>query len=238
MVGLKSAWAQGAKSGRRRLMAPADLVPAKELLARPGLKAADVAAMLKVSERTLFRELRAARDARSGRLIAPSSRRSQQSPGESRGPGQEPGSLDHTRARFLAPHVRLPSTFFWNVPPSCSRRARTCLSNSVSASATAQTNTPASSQNESSLCPLPSFALLPVSPFVQGQPDDDPAEDEQQQDDARAQHVGIVDDHPRLRAGCSGSFICTGPAGCWPSRRRDRSRRGFRRSSRRHRRGS
>jgi DNA-binding transcriptional regulator LsrR (DeoR family) len=43
-------------------MAPADLVRAKELLASPGLKAADVAAMLKVSERTLFRELRAARD--------------------------------------------------------------------------------------------------------------------------------------------------------------------------------
>jgi DNA invertase Pin-like site-specific DNA recombinase len=62
MAGLKSAWAQGAKSGRRRLMAPADLVRAKELLASPGLKAADVAAMLKVSERTLFRELRAARD--------------------------------------------------------------------------------------------------------------------------------------------------------------------------------
>jgi DNA invertase Pin-like site-specific DNA recombinase len=62
MAGLKSAWAQGAKSGRRRLMAPADLVRAKELLASPGLKTADVAAMLKVSERTLFRELRAARD--------------------------------------------------------------------------------------------------------------------------------------------------------------------------------
>jgi DNA invertase Pin-like site-specific DNA recombinase len=62
MAGLKSAWAQGAKSGRRRLMAPADLVRAKELLATSGLKAADVATMLKVSERTLFRELRAARD--------------------------------------------------------------------------------------------------------------------------------------------------------------------------------
>src|SRR5512134_311610 len=62
MAGLRSAWAQGAKSGRRRLMAPADLVRAKELLATSGLKAADVAAMLKVSERTLFRELRAARD--------------------------------------------------------------------------------------------------------------------------------------------------------------------------------
>jgi DNA invertase Pin-like site-specific DNA recombinase len=62
MAGLRSAWAQGAKSGRRRLMAPADLVRAKELLASSGFKAADVAAMLKVSERTLFRELRAARD--------------------------------------------------------------------------------------------------------------------------------------------------------------------------------
>ena len=62
MAGLKSAWAQGAKSGRRRLMEPADLVRAKELMATSGLKAADVAAMLKVSERTLFRELRAARD--------------------------------------------------------------------------------------------------------------------------------------------------------------------------------
>ena len=59
MAGLKSAWAQGAKSGRR---APTDLVKAKELLATSGLKAAEVAAMLKVSERTLFRELRAARD--------------------------------------------------------------------------------------------------------------------------------------------------------------------------------
>ena len=62
MAGLKSAWAQGAKSGRRRRMAPPDLERAKELLTRPGIKAADVAAMLKVSERTLFRELRAARD--------------------------------------------------------------------------------------------------------------------------------------------------------------------------------
>ena len=60
MAGLKSAWAQGVKSGR--LMAPTDLVKAKELLATSGLKAAEVAAMLKVSERTLFRELRAARD--------------------------------------------------------------------------------------------------------------------------------------------------------------------------------
>jgi DNA invertase Pin-like site-specific DNA recombinase len=62
MAGLKSTWAQGAKSGRRRLMEPADLVRAKELMETSGLKAADVAAMLKVSERTLFRELRAARD--------------------------------------------------------------------------------------------------------------------------------------------------------------------------------
>ena len=42
-------------------MAPTDLVKAKELLATSGLKAAAVAAMLKVSEHTLFRELRAAR---------------------------------------------------------------------------------------------------------------------------------------------------------------------------------
>jgi DNA invertase Pin-like site-specific DNA recombinase len=62
MAGLRSAWAQGVKSGRRRLMAPADLVRAKEMLATPGFKAADVAAILKVSPRTLFRELRAARD--------------------------------------------------------------------------------------------------------------------------------------------------------------------------------
>ena len=55
MAGLKSAWAQGVKSGRRRLMAPTDLVKAKELLATSGLKAAEAAAMLKVSERTLFR---------------------------------------------------------------------------------------------------------------------------------------------------------------------------------------
>ena len=61
-AGLRSAWAQGAKRGRRRLLAPTDLVRAEELLASPGFKAADVAAMLKVSARTLFRELRAARD--------------------------------------------------------------------------------------------------------------------------------------------------------------------------------
>ena len=66
MAGLKSAFAQGVKSGR--LMAPTDLVKAKELLATSGLKAAEAAAMLKVSERTLFRELRAARDREEWRL--------------------------------------------------------------------------------------------------------------------------------------------------------------------------
>jgi hypothetical protein len=43
-------------------MAPADLVRAKEMLATRGFKAADVAAILKVSPCTLLRELRAARD--------------------------------------------------------------------------------------------------------------------------------------------------------------------------------
>ena len=62
MAGLKSAWAQGAKSGRRRPMAPADLVRAKELLATSDLRTAEVAAMLKFTECTLFRELWAARD--------------------------------------------------------------------------------------------------------------------------------------------------------------------------------
>ncbi len=44
----------------RRLMAPPDLVKAEELLATSGRKAAEVAAMLKVSEGPLFRELPAA----------------------------------------------------------------------------------------------------------------------------------------------------------------------------------
>lgn len=49
-------------SGRRRKIAPADIVNAKTLLADGKLKVRDAAAGLGVSERTRFRELRAERD--------------------------------------------------------------------------------------------------------------------------------------------------------------------------------
>ena len=60
--GLAAAKDRGAVLGRRRKLAPADIARAKELLAAGDVKAPDVAAMYDVSTRTLFRELRNARD--------------------------------------------------------------------------------------------------------------------------------------------------------------------------------
>jgi Resolvase, N terminal domain len=61
-AGLASAKERGAVFGRRRKLAPADIARARELLTSGELKTRDVAAMLKVSQRTLFRELKDARE--------------------------------------------------------------------------------------------------------------------------------------------------------------------------------
>jgi DNA invertase Pin-like site-specific DNA recombinase len=61
-AGLAAARAQGRVGGRRRKMQPADVTRARQLLAKGELTADDVAGMLKVSRRTLFRELRSARE--------------------------------------------------------------------------------------------------------------------------------------------------------------------------------
>jgi DNA invertase Pin-like site-specific DNA recombinase len=61
-AGLAAARAQGRVGGRRRKMGPAEVTRARQLLAKGEVNADDVAGMLKVSRRTLFRELRAARE--------------------------------------------------------------------------------------------------------------------------------------------------------------------------------
>lgn len=60
-AGLAAAKANGRIGGRRRKMGPAEVTKARHMLNRGELNADDVA-MLKVCRRTLFRELRAARD--------------------------------------------------------------------------------------------------------------------------------------------------------------------------------
>ena len=61
-AGLAAARAQGRVGGRRRKMGPAEVTRARQLLAKGEVNADDVAGMLKVSRRTLFRELRVARE--------------------------------------------------------------------------------------------------------------------------------------------------------------------------------
>jgi DNA invertase Pin-like site-specific DNA recombinase len=61
-AGLAAAKAQGRVGGRPRRMGPAEVTKARQMLKKGELNADDVAAMLKVSRRTLFRELRAAQD--------------------------------------------------------------------------------------------------------------------------------------------------------------------------------
>jgi Enterobacteriaceae phage serine recombinase len=61
-AGLAAARAKGRVGGRRRKMGPAEVVRARQMLNKGELSADDVASMLKVSRRTLFRELRAARE--------------------------------------------------------------------------------------------------------------------------------------------------------------------------------
>jgi hypothetical protein len=61
-AGLAAAKAKGRIGGRRRKMGPAEVTRARHLLSKGELNADDVASMLKVSRRTLFREMRAARD--------------------------------------------------------------------------------------------------------------------------------------------------------------------------------
>ena len=61
-AGLAAARAKGRIGGRPRRMGPADVTKARDLLAKGEVNADDVAGMLKVSRRTLFRELRAARE--------------------------------------------------------------------------------------------------------------------------------------------------------------------------------
>jgi DNA invertase Pin-like site-specific DNA recombinase len=61
-AGLAAARAKGRIGGRPRRMGPADVTKARGLLAKGEVNADDVAVMFKVSRRTLFRELRAARE--------------------------------------------------------------------------------------------------------------------------------------------------------------------------------
>jgi len=61
-AGLAAATAQGWVGGRRRKMGPAEVTKARQMLSKGELNADDVASMLRVSRRTLFRELRAAHD--------------------------------------------------------------------------------------------------------------------------------------------------------------------------------
>ena len=61
-AGLAAAKARGKLPGRRRIMAPADVVRARKLLDAGELNAQEVANLLSVSRATMFRELRKARD--------------------------------------------------------------------------------------------------------------------------------------------------------------------------------
>jgi Resolvase, N terminal domain len=75
-AGLAAAKAKGRIGGRRRKMGPAEVTRARQMLSKGELNADDVASMLRVSRRTLFRELRAARDreAISARSVPPATR--------------------------------------------------------------------------------------------------------------------------------------------------------------------
>jgi Enterobacteriaceae phage serine recombinase len=61
-AGLAAARAEGRVGGRRRKLLPADVTRARQLLAKGEVNADDVAGMFKVSRRTLYRELRSARE--------------------------------------------------------------------------------------------------------------------------------------------------------------------------------
>jgi DNA invertase Pin-like site-specific DNA recombinase len=61
-AGLAAAKVRGKLPGRRRVMEPTDVVRARKLLDAGELSSHDVAAMLKVSRATMFRELRRVRD--------------------------------------------------------------------------------------------------------------------------------------------------------------------------------
>ena len=61
-AGLAAAKARGKIPGRRRIMAPADVVRARKLIDAGELNAQEVANLLSVSRATMFRELRKARD--------------------------------------------------------------------------------------------------------------------------------------------------------------------------------
>lgn len=63
-AGLAAAKARGKLPGRRRIMAPADVVRARKLLDAGELNAQEVANLLSISRATMFRELRKARDLR------------------------------------------------------------------------------------------------------------------------------------------------------------------------------
>jgi DNA invertase Pin-like site-specific DNA recombinase len=81
-AGLAAAKAKGRIGGRRRKMGPAEVTRARQMLSKGELNADDVASMLRVSRRTLFRELRATRDreAISARSVPPATR--SKSPGK------------------------------------------------------------------------------------------------------------------------------------------------------------
>ena len=61
-AGLAAARAAGRVGGRPRKLGPAELEKVRSMLGKGELNADDIAAMMKVSRRTLFRELRFARE--------------------------------------------------------------------------------------------------------------------------------------------------------------------------------
>jgi DNA invertase Pin-like site-specific DNA recombinase len=61
-AGLAAARKRGRIGGRKRVMGPEEARRARALMARADLSANDVAALMKVSRRSLFRHLKAARD--------------------------------------------------------------------------------------------------------------------------------------------------------------------------------
>jgi DNA invertase Pin-like site-specific DNA recombinase len=61
-AGLAAARQRGRNGGRKPVMGPEEAKRARALMGRADLSANDVAAMMKVSRRSLFRHLKAARD--------------------------------------------------------------------------------------------------------------------------------------------------------------------------------
>jgi DNA invertase Pin-like site-specific DNA recombinase len=61
-AGLAAARKRGRIGGRKPVMGPEETKRARSLMARADLSADDVAAMMKISRRSLFRHLKAARD--------------------------------------------------------------------------------------------------------------------------------------------------------------------------------